>query len=29
MVDMQGMTPRDTNFLGIENHTCLIRQELI
>lgn len=29
LVDMQGMTPRDTNYLGEENHTCLIRQELI
>jgi hypothetical protein len=23
------MTPRDANFLGEENHTCLIRQELL
>lgn len=29
LVDMQGMTPRDTNYLGEENHTCLVRQELI
>jgi protein TIF31 len=29
IVDLQGMTPRDANYLGEENHTCLIRQELI
>ena len=23
------MTPRDANYLGEENHTCLLRQELI
>jgi hypothetical protein len=23
------MTPRDANFLGDENHTCLVRQELV
>jgi hypothetical protein len=23
------MTPRDANFEGEENHTCLVRQELI
>jgi len=25
VVDLQGMTPRDVNFLGEENHTCLVR----
>jgi hypothetical protein len=29
IVDCQGLTPRDANFLGEQNHTCLIRQELI
>ena len=29
IVDLQGMTPRDANFLGEENHTCLVRQELV
>ena len=29
VVDLQGMTPRDANYLGDENHTCLIRHELI
>ena len=29
LVDLQGMTPRDANFLGEENHTCLVRQELL
>ena len=29
IVDLQGMTPRDANYLGDENHTCLIRQELL
>ena len=29
IVDLQGMTPRDANYLGDEYHTCLIRQELI
>ena len=23
------MTPRDANYLGDENHTCLLRQELL
>jgi len=23
------MTPRDANFLGEDNHTCLVRQELL
>jgi len=26
---IQGMTPRDANFLGPENHTCLVRQEIL
>jgi protein TIF31 len=25
IVDLQGMTPRDANYLGDENHTCLVR----
>jgi hypothetical protein len=29
IVDCQGLTPRDANYLGEQNHTCLIRQELI
>lgn len=29
IVDLQGMTPRDANWLGEENHTCLLRQELM
>ena len=29
IVDLQGMTPRDANWLGDENHTCLLRQELM
>jgi protein TIF31 len=29
IVDLQGMTPRDANWLGDENHTCLLRQELL
>ena len=29
VVDLQGMTPRDANFEGSDNHTCLIRQELL
>ena len=29
IVDLQGMTPRDANYMGDENHTCLIRQELL
>jgi len=29
IVDLQGMTPRDANYLGDENHTCLLRQELL
>lgn len=29
IVDMQGMTPRDANFIGDDFHTCLVRPELI
>lgn len=29
IVDLQGMTPRDANYEGDENHTCLLRQELL
>lgn len=29
IVDLQGMTPRDANYEGEENHTCLLRQELL
>lgn len=29
VVDLQGMTPRDANFLGDENHACVVRPELI
>ena len=29
VVDLQGMTPRDGNYLGEEYHTCLVRQELV
>lgn len=29
VVDLQGMTPRDANFEGADNHTCLVRQELL
>lgn len=25
IVDLQGMTPRDINYPGEENHTCLLR----
>jgi hypothetical protein len=25
IVDLQGMTPRDVNYLGEDNHTCLLR----
>lgn len=28
-VDMQGLSPRDANYLGEEHHTCLVRHELI
>lgn len=29
LVDLQGLTPRDTNYLGDEFHTCLLRPELM
>lgn len=29
LVDLQGLTPRDANYLGEDNHTCLLRPELI
>ena len=29
IVDLQGMTPRDANFIGPEYHSCLVRQELL
>ena len=29
VVDLQGLTPRDANYLGEEHHTCLLRQELL
>lgn len=29
VVDLQGMTPRDANYMGDEYHTCLLRHELI
>lgn len=29
LVDLQGLTPRDCNYLGDENHTCLLRPELL
>jgi protein TIF31 len=29
LVDLQGMTPRDPNYLGNEYHTCLFRPELL
>jgi len=25
VVDLQGMTPRDANYLGVDYHTCLVR----
>lgn len=28
LVDLQGIIPRDANYMGEENHTCLVRQEL-
>jgi len=28
-VDLQGLTPRDANYIGEEYHTCLVRQELL
>lgn len=29
VVDLQGLTPRDANLVGDENHTALVRPELI
>jgi protein TIF31 len=29
IVDLQGLTPRDANFLGDDYHACLVRPELI
>jgi hypothetical protein len=29
LVDLQGFTPRDANYKGEENHTCLLRPELL
>ncbi len=29
IVDLQGLTPRDANYLGEDNHTCLVRPELV
>jgi hypothetical protein len=29
IVDLQGFTPRDANYLGDENHSCLVRPELL
>ena len=29
IVDLQGLTPRDANYLGPEYHTCLLRHELV
>ena len=29
VVDLQGLVPRDANFKGDDNHTCLVRHELI
>jgi hypothetical protein len=29
LVDLQGLTPRDSNYQGEDNHTCLLRPELI
>lgn len=29
IVDLQGLTPRDANFLGDDNHSCLVRPELV
>jgi hypothetical protein len=28
-VDIQGITPRDANYMGDDNHTCLVRQEML
>jgi len=29
VVDLQGLTPRDANYLGDDNHAALVRPELI
>lgn len=29
LVDLQGFTPRDANYLGDDYHTCLVRPELL
>ena len=29
IVDLQGLTPRDANYIGEEFHTCLLRPELL
>ena len=29
VVDLQGLVPRDANYLGDDFHTCLVRPELI
>ena len=29
VVDLQGLVPRDTNYMGDDFHTCLVRPELI
>lgn len=29
IVDLQGLVPRDANYLGDDNHTCLVRPELV
>jgi hypothetical protein len=29
LVDLQGLTPRDCNYMGDDNHTCLLRPELL
>lgn len=29
IVDLQGLTPRDANYLGADNHTCLLRHEIV
>jgi hypothetical protein len=29
LVDLQGLTPRDANYLGDDFHTCLLRPELL
>jgi hypothetical protein len=29
LVDLQGLTPRDTNFMGDEYAACLLRPELL